>query len=112
FRVINCFQWPQLYCVKYEYAICIPQQDTYPWPNPLHWAWYTPTADDFQPLHDASVVGTLKEEKAEGLKSLYKIAHTRVKKWQSNCGNKKDIVMKLVYGLRHDIMILGHHPLT
>ena len=43
--VVDCFQWPQMYCKEFEYAVCIPRKET----SSIDWqfAWYTPTPDDF-----------------------------------------------------------------
>ncbi|KAF9229922.1 hypothetical protein BU15DRAFT_84316 [Melanogaster broomeanus] len=56
------------------------------------------------------LVRTLKAEKIDGLESLYEFAHERVKKWKNNHGQKQDMVMRLVYSLRHDVMVLRRHP--
>ncbi|KAI6011459.1 hypothetical protein PISMIDRAFT_106769 [Pisolithus microcarpus 441] len=44
FRVVDCFQWPQMHEWQYEYSVCIPQKGSIP---TLHTAWYTPTLDNF-----------------------------------------------------------------
>ncbi|KAF9230549.1 hypothetical protein BU15DRAFT_83492 [Melanogaster broomeanus] len=56
------------------------------------------------------LVRTLKAEKIDGLESLYEFTHERVKKWKNNHGQKQDMVMRLVYSLRHDVMVLRRHP--
>ena len=38
FGPVDCFQWPQVYCKKYEYTICICWNDHHPSPDPLSWA--------------------------------------------------------------------------
>ncbi|KAF9233659.1 hypothetical protein BU15DRAFT_66413 [Melanogaster broomeanus] len=72
FGVVDCFQWPQDHCEEYQYAACIPRQEfEYVDPN-MRWAWYTPTSEDFVPLHNSPAVGTLKAEKADGLHCMWR----------------------------------------
>ncbi|OAX32969.1 hypothetical protein K503DRAFT_804770 [Rhizopogon vinicolor AM-OR11-026] len=60
FSVINCFQWPQGYDQIFPYAACIPHKESFPFPHPLHWVWFTPNQDDFIPIpSDSFPVGTL-----------------------------------------------------
>ena len=47
---INCFQWPQVYCKEFEYAVCIHQSECHPSPDPLSWTSYCPSLNDFEPL--------------------------------------------------------------
>ena len=113
FGTADCFQWPQIYCDQFCYAVCIWRKEHYPSPDPLSWAWYRPTLDDFEPLsHAAFQVGKLKQDKAVGLASLNRIASDRYKEWKDTCGNKQDIVSRMVKSLQHDIMLLLNHPLT
>lgn len=113
FGPINCFQWPQLYCKEYEYAICIHQSDRHLSPDPLSWAWYRPSLEDFEPLsHAAFLVSHLKQDKALGIALLRKIVSTRYNEWKKPCRDKKDICIRLLKGLDHDLMILLNHPLT
>ena len=107
FGTADCFQWPQLYCHKYRYAICIRRQEHYMAPDPLSWVWYHPTSKDFEPLtHAAFQVGKLKQEKAVGIASLLQIASDRYKEWKDMCGDKQDIASGMLQSLKHDIMLL------
>ena len=113
FGIADCFQWPQLYCDEYRYAICIRRKEHYPSSDPLSWAWYRPTIEDFVPLPNAAFqVGTLKMEKATGVASLGRIASERYKEWKDTRGDKQDIVSRMLQSLRLDIMLLLNHPLT
>ncbi|KAI6022833.1 hypothetical protein PISMIDRAFT_38003, partial [Pisolithus microcarpus 441] len=44
FRLVDCFQWPQLHDKDSEYLVCIPQKDSLP---SLDIVWYMPTLEDF-----------------------------------------------------------------
>ena len=78
FGIINCFQWPQGYDQIFPYAACIPRKESFPFPHPLHWAWFTPNQDDFIPVPGNSFpVGTLAQDKVQGLQSLLKLAQGR-----------------------------------
>ncbi|KAH0831330.1 hypothetical protein J3R83DRAFT_13979 [Lanmaoa asiatica] len=113
FGPVDCFQWPQLFCKEYEYAICIRRSDYHPSPDPLSWAWYRPSLEDFEPLpHATSLVGRLKQDKAAGVASLHQIAVARYDEWKKSRGDKKDIVIRLLKALGHDLMVLLNHPLT
>ncbi|KAF8555633.1 hypothetical protein OG21DRAFT_1483771 [Imleria badia] len=96
-----------LYCKEFEYTVCIRQSDHHPSPDPLSWAWYRPSVDDFVPLpHAAFPVGQLKQDKATGVASLRKIAGARYDKWKRTRGDKKDMCSQLLKGLDHDLMVL------
>ena len=83
FGITDYFQWPQLYAKEFCYAICICHREHYPIPDPLSWAWYWPTHDDFEPLsHAAFLIGKLKEEKAIGVATLHKIMSDCYNKWK------------------------------
>jgi len=113
FGTADCFQWPQVYCKEYEYAVCIPRQEHHPHPDPLTWAWYTPSLEDFEVLQTAAfAVGKLKEEKAVGVASLYLIISNRYAAWKKNRGGKKDIAAKMLLSLQHTVTLLLQHPLT
>ncbi|KAH0834252.1 hypothetical protein J3R83DRAFT_11592 [Lanmaoa asiatica] len=113
FGPVDCFQWPQLFCKEYEYAICICRSDYHPSPDPLSWAWYCPSLEDFEPLpHATSLVGQLKQDKAAGVASLHQIAVARYNEWKKSCRDKKDIVIRLLKALGHDLMVLLNHSLT
>ena len=82
-------------------------------PDPLSWAWYRPTLEDFEPIpHAAFQVGKLKQEKAAGIASLLQIASDRYKEWKDTRGDKQDIASQMLPSLKHDILLLFNHPLT
>jgi len=111
FGVVDCFQWPQIYCKEFEYAVCIPRKETSS--IDLQFAWYTPTMDDFViQSGTAFAVGTLHSHIVDGIDNLFSIARKRVQTWQANRGGKKDIVTNMLSSLKHDINILRRHPLT
>ena len=113
FGAADCFQWPQLYCKEYEWAPCVPRRESHLHPDPLAWAWYTPTLEDFDVLPTAAfAVGRLKQEKAVGVATLSQIASTRYAEWKKDRGSKKDIVAVLLQSLQHTVMVLLQHPLT
>jgi hypothetical protein len=66
FGVVDCFQWPQMYCKEFKYAVCVPRKETSP--IDLQFAWFTPTPDDFviQP-GTAFAVGTLCSHIIDGI---------------------------------------------
>ena len=112
FSPVDCFQWPQSYCKEFEYAVCIPRKESYPLPDDMSWAWYTPTAQDFVISEGSSFpVGKLDEKKLAGLLKLDTIAFARLKKWRSTRADKKDIITNIYYSLKHDLMVLKQHPL-
>jgi hypothetical protein len=93
FGPVDCFQWPQVYCKEFEYTICIHRSKCHPSPDPLSWAWYHPSLDDFEPLpHTTFLVGQLKQEKALGVASLCQIAAIQYEDWKRTHGDKKDFV--------------------
>ena len=113
FGPVDCFQWPQVYCKQYEFAVCIRRSECHPFPDPLSWAWYRPSLADFEPLpHAAFLVGKLTQEKALGVASLRQIAVVRYDDWKKTRGDKKDFVSGLFKALDHDLMVLFNHPLT
>lgn len=113
FGTTDCFQWPQIYCKEYEYTICIARRECHPHPDPLAWAWYMATPNDFEVLPTAAfAVGKLKQEKAVGVTSLSHITLKWYTKWKKNCGDKKDIMAKVLQSLQLTAMILLQHPLT
>ncbi|KAG1776143.1 hypothetical protein EV702DRAFT_1046313 [Suillus placidus] len=73
FGVVDCFQWPQMYCKEFKYAVCIPHKDTSS--IDLQFTWYTPTAADFviQP-GTAFAVSTLHSHIVDGINNLLTIA--------------------------------------
>jgi hypothetical protein len=73
FGMADCFQWPQMYCKEFEYAICIPCKDSSL--IDLQFAWFTPTTADFaiQP-GTAFAVGTLHSHIIDGINNLFTIA--------------------------------------
>lgn len=107
----DCFQWPQLYCKEYEYAVCIPRKEFHALPDPLGWAWYTPTLEDFKECATVPGRGHLVESKATGVASLYSVATKRYDSWKSRRGQKKDIASKWVQDLRHTVDLLRNQPL-
>ena len=112
FSTADCFQWPQVYCDQYRYAVCTRRKEDYPSPDLLSWAWYRPTLEDFEPLtHTAFQVGKLKQAKAVGITSLRQIASDRYKEWKDTRGDKQDIASRMIKSLEHDIMLLLNHPL-
>lgn len=113
FGTADCFQWPQLFCDKFPYAVCIPRKEYYVASDPESWAWYRPTLEDFETLpHSAFRVGSLKQEKALGVAGLHRIASTRYNGWKETRGTKQDIAGRMVKSLEHDTMLLFNHPLT
>ncbi|KAG2741735.1 hypothetical protein P692DRAFT_20905082 [Suillus brevipes Sb2] len=113
FGPIDCFQWPQAYDHVFCNSTCIPRKEAFPSPHPLHWAWFTPTQEDFKPIPGNSFpVGTLATDKVEGLDSLRKLAEKRVQDWRANRQGKNDAVVSCVLSLRHGISRLKTHPLT
>ncbi|KAG1803122.1 uncharacterized protein BJ212DRAFT_1304686 [Suillus subaureus] len=77
FGVADFFQWPQMYCKEFEYAICIPHKDTSS--IDLQFAWFTPTTADFaiQP-GTAFAISTLHSHIVDGINNLLTIAHKLV----------------------------------
>ncbi|KAG1747790.1 uncharacterized protein EDB91DRAFT_1048453, partial [Suillus paluster] len=111
FGVVDCFQWLQMFCKEFEYAVCIPRKDTSPFS--LQSAWYTPTTADFviQP-GTAFAVGTLHSYIINGIDNLLTIARKWVEAWKANRAGKNNIVSSMLLSLKHDINILRRHPLT
>ena len=113
FGVVDCFQWPQLYCQEYRFAVCIRRSERHPSPDPLSWAWYRPTLEDFEPLpHTAFLVGKLNQDKAVGIASLRSIVNARYADWKKTRGDKKDMAGRILKALDHDLMVIFNHPLT
>ncbi|KAG1781439.1 hypothetical protein EV702DRAFT_1192928 [Suillus placidus] len=113
FGAIDCFQWPQAYDHIFCNSTCIPRKEAFPSPHPLHWAWFTPTQEDFKPIPGNSFpVGTLTTDKVEGLDSLRKLAEKQVQDCRANRQGKNDAVVSRVLSLRHGISRLKMHPLT
>ncbi|KAG1812257.1 uncharacterized protein BJ212DRAFT_1483434 [Suillus subaureus] len=113
FGPIDCFQWPQAYNHIFCNSTCIPRKEAFPSPHPLHWAWFTPTQEDFKPIPgNLFPVGTLTMDKVEGLDSLCKLAERWVQDWRANQQGKNDAVVSRVLSLRHGISQLKMHPLT
>ncbi|KAG1904972.1 uncharacterized protein F5891DRAFT_1183629 [Suillus fuscotomentosus] len=102
FGAMDCFQWLQAY-----------NNEAFPSLHPLHWAWFTPTQEDFKPIPGNSFpVGTLAADKVEGLDSLRKLAEKRVQDWRANRQGKNDAVVSRILSLRHGISWLKTYPLT
>ncbi|KAG1838529.1 hypothetical protein DFJ58DRAFT_846030 [Suillus subalutaceus] len=113
FSVVNCFQWPQAYDNIFCNSVCIPCKEFYPFPHPLHWAWFTLEQKDFKAIPGNSFpVGTLASNKVEGLELLLSMADKRVQDWRANRQGKKDVIINRVVSLRHSISRLKTHPLT
>ncbi|KAG2340031.1 hypothetical protein BDR05DRAFT_1002800, partial [Suillus weaverae] len=113
FGIIDCFQWPQAYDNIFCNSVCILRKEAYPFPHPLHWAWYTPEQKDFKTIPGNSFpVGTLASDKVEGLESLLKLVEKCVQDWRANRQGKKDVIVNRVVSLRHGISHLKKHPLT
>ncbi|KAG1740127.1 uncharacterized protein EDB91DRAFT_1053419 [Suillus paluster] len=113
FGVVDCFQWPQAYDNIFCNSVCIPHKEVYPFPHPLHWAWFTPEQKDFKAIPGNSFpVGTLASDKAEGLELLLKMADKRVQDWRANRQGKNNIIVNRVASLQHCISQLKKHPLT
>ncbi|KAG1832372.1 hypothetical protein EV424DRAFT_1533542 [Suillus variegatus] len=73
FGVVDCFQWPQIHCKEFEYAVCIPRKDTAS--IDLQFAWYTPTSEDFViQTRTVFAVGTLSSHIVDGINNLFTIA--------------------------------------
>ncbi|KAF8833235.1 hypothetical protein BDN67DRAFT_1017789 [Paxillus ammoniavirescens] len=84
----DCFQWPQVYSQKFEYAVCIPnpqkmreQED----PSKTLWELWTPTEDDFELINPQSPfrVGKLKRNIYYNLYRLYDSAQEVVDQWKA-----------------------------
>ncbi|KAI9459076.1 hypothetical protein HD554DRAFT_2177094 [Boletus coccyginus] len=113
FGPVDCFQWPQLFCKEYEFAVCVHQAEHHPSPDPLSWAWYHPSVDDFELLsHAAFFIGKLKLDKAVDIASLRQTAAAQYGEWKKTRGEKKDIAGWLLKSLEHNVMVLLNHPLT
>ena len=90
FSTMDCFQWPQVYCDQYQYAVCTCRKEDYLSPDLLSWAWYHPMLEDFEPLtHTAFQVSKLKQAKAVGVTSLQQIASDHYKEWKDMRGTSK-----------------------
>ena len=71
FRLVDCFQWPQLYDRDYQYSVCIPRKDTVP---SLAIVWYDLTQGDFIiPTGSKSMVGTLHDTVVKESKHLHQL---------------------------------------
>ncbi|KIJ07976.1 hypothetical protein PAXINDRAFT_18857 [Paxillus involutus ATCC 200175] len=117
FRYQDCFQWPQAYSEKFEYAVCIPnpqkmreQED----PAKTLWELWTPTEDDFELIDPRSPfrVGKLKRSIYYNLYRLYDSAQDVVDQWKAKQEGKKGIVTGMVLHSCHLLNVLKHHPLT
>ena len=72
-----------IYCKKYKYPTCIPQQEHHLHPDLLTWAWYTPTLEDFNILPTAAfIVRKLNEEKAVGIATLLNMVLNQYATWK------------------------------
>jgi hypothetical protein len=107
----DCFQWPQLYCKEYEYAVCIRRKEYHVLPDPLGWAWYTPSLADFEECSTAQGRGKLVASKAAGVASLHSLATMRYDPWKSKRGEKKDIAFKWIQDLKHTLDLLSNQSL-
>ncbi|KAG1819998.1 hypothetical protein EV424DRAFT_1323178 [Suillus variegatus] len=113
FGVIDCFQWPQSYDDTFCHAVCIPRKEAFPFPHPLHWAWFTPSQDDLKSIPGNSFpVGTLAPDKVDGLQSLLKLAEQRVRDYRKDQPDRGQIIYSRLLYLRHAIARLKSHPLT
>ncbi|KAI6111080.1 hypothetical protein F5141DRAFT_1214577 [Pisolithus sp. B1] len=73
FRLVDCFQWPQLHNKDFEYLVCIPQKDSLP---SLDIAWYMPTPEDFIiPTGAKFAIGMLQDTLVKQFKQLYQFLH-------------------------------------
>ncbi|KIK73403.1 hypothetical protein PAXRUDRAFT_20893 [Paxillus rubicundulus Ve08.2h10] len=113
----DCFQWPQAYSQKFEYAVCIlnpqkmrEQED----PSKTLWELWTPTEDDFDLIDPQSpfCVGKFKHSIYYNLYRLYDSAQEVVNQWKVKQEGKKDIVTGMVLHSCHLLNVLKHHPLT
>ncbi|KIK13607.1 hypothetical protein PISMIDRAFT_32652, partial [Pisolithus microcarpus 441] len=112
FRLVDCFQWPQSYNKEYDYAVCIPRKERFPFPNPLHIAWYTLTSADFViPASSLFAVGQLHESKVKDFEHLFQTLQGHHHSLQNRpiCHGLMCILMQLV---QHEVMHLRHHPLV
>ncbi|KAG1723253.1 uncharacterized protein EDB91DRAFT_1087878 [Suillus paluster] len=93
FGVVDCFQWPQMFCKEFEYAVCIPCKDTLPFS--FQFVWYTPTTADFviQP-GTAFAVGTLHSYIIDSINNLLTIARKRVEAWKVTQAGKNNIIVQ------------------
>ncbi|KAG1900864.1 uncharacterized protein F5891DRAFT_1188361 [Suillus fuscotomentosus] len=100
FSVVDCFQWPQAYDNIFCNSVCIPRKEAYPFPHPLHWAWYTPEQKDFKTIPgNLFPVGMLASDKVKGLESLLKLVEKCVQDWRANRQGKKDVIINRVVSL-------------
>ncbi|KAF9235690.1 hypothetical protein BU15DRAFT_77715, partial [Melanogaster broomeanus] len=114
----DCFQWPQAYSERFEYAICIPnplkikaaEED----PSKIVWEFWTPTEEDFDLLDPNSPfpVGSLNRTAYYHLHQLYHHRKLIIEEWKAKREGKKDIVTAMQLHARHLLNMLKHHPLT
>ncbi|KAG2109832.1 uncharacterized protein F5147DRAFT_575206 [Suillus discolor] len=113
FGVIDCFQWPQAYDDAFCHAVCIPRKEAFPFPHPLHWAWFTPTQNDLKSIPGNSFpVGTLASDKVNGLQSLSKLADQQLHDYRKAQPDRGQIIYSCLLSLQHAVACLKSHPLT
>lgn len=113
FGVIDCFQWPQAYDDAFCHSVCIPRKEAFPFPHPLHWAWFTPSQDDLKLIPGNSFpVGTLAPDKVDGLRSLLELVNKRVRDYRNDHPGRGQTVYSRLLCLRHALARLKSHPLT
>ncbi|KAJ8581217.1 hypothetical protein M405DRAFT_938393 [Rhizopogon salebrosus TDB-379] len=113
FGIVDCFQWPQAYDETFCHAACIPRKEAFPYPHPLHWAWFTPTQDDLKSIPGNSFpVGTLALDKVDGLRSLLTLAEQRVRDYRIAQPGRGITIYSRILCLRHAVARLKSHSLT
>ncbi|OJA09233.1 hypothetical protein AZE42_11760 [Rhizopogon vesiculosus] len=113
FGIVDCFQRPQGYDELFPHTACIPHKESFPFPHPLHWVWFTPNQDDFIPVPGNSFpVGTLAQDKVQGLQSLLKLTQGHIRDYRLAYPDRGTVVHTRVLSLRNAIIQLKTHPLT
>lgn len=108
----DCFQWPQMYAIQARQAICIPRKECHPHPDPLSWAWFTPTRKDFVDDGRTNVdYGYLKRDQFQDLNALYDVVYKRYKPWKDARGDKAEAAGPLLGVLEHTLRVLAMEPL-
>ena len=109
FRLVDCFQWPQLYNREYQYSVCIPRKDSVP---SLAIAWHDVTRDDFIiPTGSTSVVGMLRDTIVKEFKHLLQLLHGRRHLLQGQTA-AMEILSTWTSSAQHEVKCLQHHPLV
>ena len=110
FGLVDCFQWPQVYHKDYEFALCIPRQDTVP---TLGIVWYNLTRDDFI-IPDGSqfVVGMLQDSIITKFEELCQLLYSRYRNLRTERTAARIVLDGRMGTARHEVKRLRHHPLV